>query len=156
MSDGKLHPSVQQFKQFVKEHPLLIKEVRSGNKTWQELYEEWIILGEHHVNWESYKKNVQKETVDSSAVTAENTSSSQETEGNSTDQQQNTSQSDTVNNLLALVKNINLQDLQGHVAQFSSALGNIQQLIQAFQGNKGPQQPTQQQHQTDPFSFRRH
>ena len=41
MAKKNLHPSVQKFKGFVKDHPELIQEVRKGNTTWQELYEDW-------------------------------------------------------------------------------------------------------------------
>ncbi|TKJ06257.1 cytoplasmic protein, partial [Bacillus cereus] len=42
---GPLHPSVQQFKEFVNHHPKMVHEVRSGHKTWQQFYEEWYLLG---------------------------------------------------------------------------------------------------------------
>ncbi len=41
---GPLHPSVQQFKEFVNHHPKMVHEVRSGHKTWQQFYEEWYYL----------------------------------------------------------------------------------------------------------------
>ena len=41
---GPLHPSVQQFKEFVNHHPKMVHEVRSGNKTWQQFYEEWYLV----------------------------------------------------------------------------------------------------------------
>lgn len=36
---------LDEFKQFVKKHPLLKQEVMSKKKTWQELYEDYVILG---------------------------------------------------------------------------------------------------------------
>ena len=47
-----LHPSVIKFKEFVKNNPALIKEVRNGNSTWQEMYEDWFLLGEEDNRWE--------------------------------------------------------------------------------------------------------
>ena len=41
---GPLHPSVQQFKEFVNHHPKMVHEVRSGHKTWQQFYEECTYL----------------------------------------------------------------------------------------------------------------
>ena len=41
---GPLHPSVQQFKEFVNHHPKMVHEVRSGHKTWQQFYEEWYLV----------------------------------------------------------------------------------------------------------------
>lgn len=37
---------LEEFKQFIKKHPLLKQEVLSKRKTWQELYEEYVLLGE--------------------------------------------------------------------------------------------------------------
>lgn len=36
---------LDEFKQFVKTHPLLKQEVMAKRKTWQELYEDYVILG---------------------------------------------------------------------------------------------------------------
>lgn len=37
---------LDEFKSFVKRHPLLKQKVMSGEKTWQQLYEDYSILGE--------------------------------------------------------------------------------------------------------------
>ena len=37
---------LDEFKKFVKAHPLLKTEVSSKRKTWQELYEDFVLLGE--------------------------------------------------------------------------------------------------------------
>ncbi len=57
MTKTKLHPSVEKFKEFVKQNPRVIKEVRDGNATWQELYEDWYLLGEEDSRWDSYREN---------------------------------------------------------------------------------------------------
>lgn len=49
---------LDEFKQFIKKHPLLKQEVLSKRKTWQELYEEFVLLGEEE--FESYKKEESK------------------------------------------------------------------------------------------------
>ena len=54
MSNKKLHPSVQKFKDFVKAHPKLVLEVRKGRKNWQEIYEDWYLLGEDDPKWEPF------------------------------------------------------------------------------------------------------
>ncbi len=53
MAQKKLHPSVIKFKEFVKNNPKLIQEVRKGKATWQELYEDWYVLGEEDKRWET-------------------------------------------------------------------------------------------------------
>ncbi len=54
-SNQGLHPSVQQFKEFMKEHPLLINEVRDERKSLQELFEEWMVLGAEHEQWQAFR-----------------------------------------------------------------------------------------------------
>ena len=45
---------LDEFKQFVKRHPLLKNEVLAKRKTWQQLYEEYVLLGEEEFS--SFKK----------------------------------------------------------------------------------------------------
>lgn len=42
------------FKQFVKNHPELIKYVKNGNKTWQNFYELYDLYGENSQVWDEY------------------------------------------------------------------------------------------------------
>lgn len=144
MSKTKLHPSVQQFKQFVRKHPLLIKEVREERKTWQDLFEEWTILGEDDEVWEKYKKdNLNIEANDDEA------------EDESSEKNPN---SQGGGDLLSLLKNINLNDIQGHMQNLSGMMASIQSLIQSFQGNSNQSQSQDvnqnQQGQQNPFNFR--
>ncbi|WP_216830901.1 YlbD family protein [Alkalihalobacterium elongatum] len=148
-NSNNLHPSVQQFKAFVKEHPLLIREVRSGNRTWQDYYEEWTLLGEDHPNWQKYRRTTKTDTYESSENINNSQNSNAETNENNSE-----SSSTTAANLLGMLKNINFNDLQHHMAQVSSVITNVQGLMQSFQGNN--QQSQQQPRQDDPFSFRRH
>jgi hypothetical protein len=47
---------LEEFKMFIKKHPLLKTEVQSGRKTWQELYEDFVLLGD-----DSYEEKVNDE-----------------------------------------------------------------------------------------------
>lgn len=140
----KLHPSVQQFKQFVIKHPLLVKEVRDGKKTWQDLFEEWTILGEKDQIWEKYQK-VSKEEDDDT-----------EEEAEANNAQKGLQMAD----LLSMLKSINLNDIQGHVKNLSGMMATVQGLLQTFQSNpsnqSGQDQQAQQsqQNQQSPFNFR--
>lgn len=51
----ELHPSVVEFKQFVKSHPKLVEQVRKRQKTWKELYEDWYLFGAEDPMWEAYR-----------------------------------------------------------------------------------------------------
>lgn len=37
---------MNEFKDFVSRHEKIKEEVRNGNRTWQSIYEDWVILGE--------------------------------------------------------------------------------------------------------------
>ncbi|MDE5547124.1 MAG: YlbD family protein [Anaeroplasmataceae bacterium] len=62
---------LDEFKEFVKRHPLLKGMVQSKQKTWQELYEDYCILGESafpEEEKEEKKEETKKETKSSSST----------------------------------------------------------------------------------------
>ncbi len=64
MTNKVLHPSIESFKVFVKNHPRVMEEVRSGKLTLQELYEEWFLLGEDDTRWMTFvQRKKQMETL---------------------------------------------------------------------------------------------
>ncbi|MEH7177300.1 YlbD family protein [Neobacillus vireti] len=126
-----LHPSVIQFKEFVKNNPSVIKEVRNGNATWQELYEDWYLLGEEDNRWE---------TIGAKKVTS--SESKEEKKG------------DWVSTILGSVQKMDPNQIQHYINNLSEALGAIQGVISQFQGNQ-PQQKTPKIEQKHPFSFRK-
>ena len=54
---------MDEFRDFVSRYPLVREEVVSGKKTWQAIYEDWVILGENNSIWDKYKES-KKETID--------------------------------------------------------------------------------------------
>jgi len=44
----------EEFKEFVKKHPKLIKYIKEGNKTWQDFYELYDLYGEDENVWKEY------------------------------------------------------------------------------------------------------
>ena len=46
---------IEAFKEFVKEHPSIKKVIDKKEKTWQDLFEEWSILGPERT-WSSYRE----------------------------------------------------------------------------------------------------
>ena len=44
----------EQFKEFVGKHPLLKFEVRDNKRTWQNIFEEWDLLGGEDESWKKY------------------------------------------------------------------------------------------------------
>lgn len=47
---------MDEFKIFVRKYPGLKEEVRSNNRTWQNIYEEWSLYGEEDNQWEAFKQ----------------------------------------------------------------------------------------------------
>ena len=45
----------EDFKNFVRKKPELIKYVNEGNMTWQKFYEQWNLYGEDDKYWNQYK-----------------------------------------------------------------------------------------------------
>lgn len=131
----ELHPSIKQFKEFVKEYPGLIKEVRSGKATWQGLFEEWYLLGEEDSRWDSYREGMH--------------SSQQNEESEKTEKS-----SDWMSKIMNTVKSMDQEQLQGQIGNISQAIAAIQGVLTQFQGNQ-TSNPTKNDAPHNPFSFRK-
>lgn len=116
MTKTKLHPSVEKFKEFVKQNPQIIKEVRTGNTTWQELYEDWYLLGEEDSKWDSYKEN--------------------KDEAQKPEEKKN----DWMGSIMGTLKQMDANQMQGYISNLSQALSAVQGVISQFQG--GGQKPS--------------
>lgn len=131
-----LHPNVQQFKAFVKNHQKLVQVVRKGEKTWQELFEEWYILGENDDSWIPYRNN--------NNDSENERKSKQETPH------------DFMSSLFASMKKIDVNKIQGQISNVGNTLATIQQAIHQFQSfvpldrKNNPSQATKH-----PFTFRK-
>ena len=57
-----MESKLDEFKAFIKKHPLLKQDVISKKKTWQELYEDFVLLGEDGMvtNTPSTEKKIEK------------------------------------------------------------------------------------------------
>lgn len=135
MAQKKLHPSVVKFKEFVKNNPKLILEVRKGNATWQELYEDWYLLGEEDQRWETIGTEKKEEV----------TEEVQDKKG------------DWYSNFLGMFNKMDPAQVQNHINNLSQALGAIQGVISQFQGgssnNNSPVKPPEGP--KHPFLFRK-
>lgn len=116
MSDTNLHPSIQAFRQFVQQHPKLIREVRQNQTGWQPYYEKWVLLGEEDPSWQAYKENEEQ----TGRADAESQEAGKE----------------MFNKVMGMANQFDLQKLQGHIHQLNGALDNIKQLIAQYQGVK--------------------
>ena len=55
---------MDEFRDFVSRHPAVREEVVKGKRTWQSIYEDWVIMGEESDIWKPYKKEETKEGID--------------------------------------------------------------------------------------------
>ncbi len=111
MTKKKLHPSVEKFKQFVRANPALIKEVRSGKSTLQELYEDWYLLGEEDSRWDPFRITEKKEAVPKAKS------------------------SDWMTNIMESLKKMDPNQMQGYIGNLSNTLASIQGVLSQFQHN---------------------
>lgn len=51
---------IQNFKSFVKENPIILNYIKSGEMTWQKFYEIYDMYGEDEKVWEPYLKKEEK------------------------------------------------------------------------------------------------
>lgn len=86
------------FKLFAKTHPELISSVKSGEASWQKLYEIYDIYGEDDRAWNTYFNK---------STTTSNTSFS---------------------GISDIVKNIDMESVQKHINTAQKALGLVQEL----------------------------
>lgn len=54
---------MDEFKVFVSKYPLIKEDVRNGNKTWQQLYEDFVILGEDDESFKKYKPTDKRTSI---------------------------------------------------------------------------------------------
>ncbi|KXG10431.1 YlbD family protein [Anoxybacillus rupiensis] len=127
--EKNLHPSVEQFKQFVKKHPKIIQEVRNGKKTWKQFYEDWYLFGEEDEIWNEYKAEQVKQA------------------------EEDGEHHPFINKLLATLKNMDPNEVQKHISSAQQAISAIQSMIGQLQGMRQPSSTVSREHH--PFSFRK-
>lgn len=130
----EVHPSVVEFKKFVKAHPKLVEEVRTQRKTWKELYEDWYLFGAEDSIWDTYRSEGEK-TEPETAEEAE-------------------SKKDIMSTIVSSFKNMDLDQMQNHITNINSAITNIQQVLQQFQSPKSLTRSTPSGPR-NPFGFRK-
>ncbi len=136
MAKKELHPTIEKFKQFVKNNPSMIQKVRNEECTWQELYEDWYLLGEEDPRWDEFRGGDKKNPT-TTAPTAE-------------------SKTDWISQIMGAVKKMDAQQFEGHINNLSQALAAIQGVVSQFQGgNNSNPIPKNEQKTPHPFKFRK-
>lgn len=131
-----LHPDVKQFKIFVKKNPHVLRDVKAGEKTLQDIFEEWMLFGEEDDIWESYLNDGEEK----------------EKSGKKTGDDDN--EEDANIDVLDMLKNMNLNDIQHHLGQFSTVVQSVQELVSQFRQQQTPDSTQGPPEQQSPFSFR--
>lgn len=138
LSDPKQNPNVEKFKQFVQQHPGLIKEVRRGTHKWQDFYEQWTLLGEEDPSWEAYLQDKTNQSEESTSTTKKK------------------SKQDWMKQVTGMMDKVDMNKMEGHIEQLNGAITNIQSLLAQFQDVK-KQTPTKPSTPPSrrPFQFHR-
>lgn len=100
---------MDEFREFVKGHPKIRDEVRSGRRTWQNIYEEWVIYGEGDEQWNTFRET----TKNSGPVTSDGSNISFNI--------------DSIKNIFGYIRKINPDSL-------NRTLNSVQKVIQIAQG----------------------
>lgn len=93
----------EEFKEFARSHPELVKFIKNKEMSWQDFYEIYDVYGDNNDAWDKYLK---KDEVT----------------------QQTTSTGVGLGELTNLVKNINMDNIQKHITTAQKAISVIQEL----------------------------
>jgi hypothetical protein len=144
MTKQKLHPNVQKFKNFVKQHPGLVVKVKKGKKTWQDLYEDWYLLGDNDPKWESFRRD--EKTISQKTETKQESKSDLST-------------TELINQVIARVKQLDINQVQQYIGSLSEGLDTLQKLLGEMQnpekGNNDELTPSNKRKNKNFFSFRK-
>ncbi|WP_158095018.1 YlbD family protein [Gottfriedia luciferensis] len=135
MRNEKNRPSIDQFRQFVMDHPKLRDEVNAGKKTWQQYFEDWYLYGADHEMWDAYRNESRRSDPKNSAKNVQ-------------------SEEGYVGKVISFVKNLDPDQIQDHLSNVNSTLSNIQQLISQFKSPAASSGQREEKQVSQPFNFR--
>lgn len=118
MTDDKTNDAIKRFKSFLKQHPEIIKNVKEKGKSWNEVFDDWVLFGESHEVWETYGVEVEKASKSSSG-------------------------SLSLNKMLSYIDKIDTKNWQERLENLNGALASIQSLIGQFQPGQKEENPAQ-------------
>lgn len=103
--------------------------MRKGALNWQEVYEDWYILGENDEKWKKYK--------------------------NSNSKTEERDKEDFIGKIFSSFKNADMNNLQQQISNVSEAISTIQAVIHQFRGEEKQNQGQSSHRHTQPFAFRK-
>lgn len=132
MTEGKLHPDVVSFKEFVERNPKIIREARTGKHDLNYYFKHYQKYGESDSLWSQFGLKTSED------------SGREEKEGNE-------SKKKWTDHIKGFIDKIEFENLDQHVKQADSAIGEIKKLVTHFSELKGNQaQSTPQSQPTQP------
>ncbi|OLP66573.1 hypothetical protein BACPU_08750 [Bacillus pumilus] len=135
MTNKQKQTSIDEFKQFVKRHPKLIQEVHTQEKSWQSLYENWVMFGEEDEMWSPYRQTQSDEGKDEKT------------------KQREPGKADFMSKMVSAVKKMDADQMNEQINKMSQSISSLQSLLGQFSSNgskKGSSGGSQH-----PFSFRK-
>ena len=125
---------LNRFKTFLNNHPKLVRKIRKDGKSWQEIYEQWVLLGEDDIHWEQYRE------------------ATEEKNQNSEEKSQTSSKLDLkpdfVKQILKYTETVDINKLQEQVQQLSNTISTVQEIVNLY---KKPQ--TKENRTRQPFDW---
>lgn len=109
---------LERFKSFINSHPKLIREIRKDGKSWQEIYEQWVLLGEDDIHWEQYKEETDEKN-------------------NSGEEKKQAFpkfdlKPDFIKQILKYTETVDINKLQEQVQQLSNTIASVQEIVDIY------------------------
>ena len=119
---------MEEFKDFVRQHPGLKAAVDSGKSTWQNFYESWFLYGADDRQWEPYKT----ETISENTTNPEPVVETEKVEAEIVTPKSELSGTEMITQAFEYLQKVDLDKVQ-------KTMGTFQQFIQIFNsvGGKG-------------------
>ncbi|WP_336253585.1 spore coat protein YlbD [Oceanobacillus sp. SE10311] len=125
---------LKRFKSFINSHPKLVRKIRKDGKSWQEIYEQWVLLGEDDIHWEQYKEETDEKSK--SGEEKKQTFSKLDLKP------------DFVKQILKYTETVDVNKLQEQVQQLSDTIATVQEIVDIY---KKP--PAQENRTRQPFDW---
>lgn len=134
-----LHPSIVEFKAFVKKYPKMTQEVRAGKKTWQEFYEEWAIIGEKDAYWKTYEETQSEENAElvEGEVVENPKNSGKGKRANPISSVDVKAPMEWIGNVFHYLKDVDMNQLQNQITGVGATIASIQSVIDQFRNPAG-------------------
>lgn len=121
---------LDEFKKFVRKYPGLKYDVRSGNVTWQSIYEEWYLYGEDDSQWEKYKEVPTETSTSKTPATNISSNTTSNTEAKTSNNNSTLSATEMMTQAFQYLQKMDMNKVQ-------QTMGTVQKFIQIFQTFQG-------------------